>query len=146
MRLHAASAVLGPLLTDTIAFGLSESLRNQTIGLEVVSRVLVAPLNVCAGVLTGHTLEPFGDSCPVKRGVTLRTSLGFGSAPNRTGAYPESTALRARSSVGCAVPTKEASANQWVVRWLTSHMNSRSASAYSVTRSPAPARNGCWAV
>lgn len=47
----ALNSVLGPLLADQIAYDLSESLRNQLIGLEAVSLVLVAPLAAFAGWL-----------------------------------------------------------------------------------------------
>lgn len=47
----ALNSVLGPLLTDTIDYSLSESLRNQLIGLDAVSLILVAPLCLLAGVL-----------------------------------------------------------------------------------------------
>lgn len=54
MALGAALAVnslLGPALLDRIDYGLTESLRNQQVGLDIVSLVLVAPLSVFAGAL-----------------------------------------------------------------------------------------------
>src|SRR5687768_10302153 len=48
----ALNTILGPLMLDAIDYPFSESLRNQTIGLEVVSLFLVAPLCFAAGILT----------------------------------------------------------------------------------------------
>jgi len=52
----AVNTLLGPLATDTIGYPFSETLRNQTVGLEAVSLLLVAPLCVAAGILSrrGH--------------------------------------------------------------------------------------------
>jgi len=47
----ALNSLLGPLLADAIDYSLSESLRNQLIGLDAVSLILVAPLCLVAGVL-----------------------------------------------------------------------------------------------
>jgi len=47
----ALNTVLGPLLIDTIRYPFSESLRNQTIGLEAVSLFLVTPLCVVSASL-----------------------------------------------------------------------------------------------
>jgi len=51
-----ANSMLGPLVADVITYPFSESVRNQTIGLEAVSLFLVAPLCVFAGILAllGH--------------------------------------------------------------------------------------------
>ena len=53
-----ANSLLGPLIADAIDYPLSESLLNQTIGLEAVSLLLVAPLCLFSGVLAmrGHTI------------------------------------------------------------------------------------------
>lgn len=50
------NSVLGPLLTGVIDLPVAETVRNQLIGLELVSVVFVAPLCVVAGVLAlrGH--------------------------------------------------------------------------------------------
>jgi hypothetical protein len=55
-----ANSLLGPLVADAIHYPLSESLLNQTIGLEAVSLFLVAPFCILAGVLTiqGHVPAP----------------------------------------------------------------------------------------
>ena len=52
----ALVAVLGPLGTEAIDYRVTETLRNQTIGLDIVSLVLVAPLSLLAAVLVlrGH--------------------------------------------------------------------------------------------
>ncbi len=52
----AANTVLGPWITDAIHYPFSETLRNQTIGLEAVSLLVVAPLCLAAGLLArrGH--------------------------------------------------------------------------------------------
>ena len=52
----AVVSVLGPLVTGVIDYHVGESLRNQTIGLDAVSLMLVAPLSILAAllVLRGH--------------------------------------------------------------------------------------------
>ena len=52
----AAVALLGPLVTELIDYRVSETLRNQTIGLDAVSLFFVAPLALIAAllVLRGH--------------------------------------------------------------------------------------------
>lgn len=45
------NTVLGPLLTDTIRYPFSETLRNQTIGLEAVTLLLVTPLCILSAAL-----------------------------------------------------------------------------------------------
>jgi len=47
----AVVAVLGPLMTGEIEYHVTETLRNQTIGLDAVSLFLVAPLSMAAAVL-----------------------------------------------------------------------------------------------
>jgi hypothetical protein len=47
----AAVALLGPLVTELIDYRVSETLRNQTIGLDAVSLFFVAPLALIAAVL-----------------------------------------------------------------------------------------------
>lgn len=56
----AANSVLGPLVAGVVEYPLSRSLLNQTLGLEAVSLVLVAPVSVAAGVLVlrGHRAGP----------------------------------------------------------------------------------------
>ena len=56
----AVVAVLGPLATGLVDYHVTETLRNQTIGLDAVSLVLVAPLAVLAAVLVRrrHTAGP----------------------------------------------------------------------------------------
>ncbi len=56
----AANSLLGPLALDTIDYPVSESMRNQTIGLDLANLVVVAPLAVLVGVLAlrGHRLAP----------------------------------------------------------------------------------------
>lgn len=63
----AAVALLGPLATGAVEYRVTETLRNQTIGLDAVSLGLVAPLAVVAAVLVlrarplGHALAlPIG--------------------------------------------------------------------------------------
>lgn len=54
MTLGAAlvvNTVLGPLATGVIDYSIPESVRNQLIGLEIVSVALVTPLSVVASVL-----------------------------------------------------------------------------------------------
>ena len=55
-----ANSLLGPLGIDAVGYPVSESVRNQTIGLEAVSLFLVAPLCVLAGILVlrGHIAGP----------------------------------------------------------------------------------------
>src|SRR3954453_20408866 len=47
----ALLAVLGPLLTGAVDYRVSETLRDQTIGLDAVSLCLVAPLALVAAAL-----------------------------------------------------------------------------------------------
>jgi hypothetical protein len=47
----AANTVVGPLLLDLGEYPISDTLRNETIGLELVSLVLVAPWTALAGIL-----------------------------------------------------------------------------------------------
>ncbi len=47
----AANSLLGPLVAGRVEYPLSRTLVNQTVGLEAVSLVLVAPLCVAAGIL-----------------------------------------------------------------------------------------------
>lgn len=54
------NSVLGPLLTEAIRYRFSESLLNQTIGLDAVSLAAIGPLAVTAGALAlrGHPHAP----------------------------------------------------------------------------------------
>jgi hypothetical protein len=56
----AANSLMGPLIGDMIRYPLSDTLLNQTIGLEAVSLGLVAPLAIAAGILAlrGHRAGP----------------------------------------------------------------------------------------
>src|SRR3954464_15887022 len=56
----AAVALLGPLATGIIDYRVTETLRNQTIGLDAVSLFLVAPLSVFAAlrVRGGYLVGP----------------------------------------------------------------------------------------
>lgn len=51
-----ANTALGPLMGDAIDYPFSETIRNETLGLEAISLVLVAPLAIIAGwlALRGH--------------------------------------------------------------------------------------------
>lgn len=46
----AANTVLGPLITGLIEYPFTDTVRNETLGLEAVSLVLIAPLAFLAGV------------------------------------------------------------------------------------------------
>ena len=72
----AAVAVLGPLVTELIDYRVTETLRNQTIGLDIVSLLLVAPLALLAAAL-----------------VLRHHILGFALAP-AIGAYTSYMALQ----------------------------------------------------
>lgn len=50
----ATLAALGPLLLDVVDYRVTETLRNQTIGLDVVSLAVVAPVALVAAVLTAR--------------------------------------------------------------------------------------------
>jgi hypothetical protein len=65
------NSLLGPFVADVIRYPLSESVLNQTIGLEVVSLLLVAPLCLLAGVLA-------------IRGVSAGPVVAFGPAAYTT--------------------------------------------------------------
>jgi hypothetical protein len=62
-----ANSLLGPLIAGLIAYPFSKSMLNQTIGLEAVSLLVVAPLCILAGVLA-------------IRGNAAAPLLGFGPA------------------------------------------------------------------
>ncbi len=47
----AANSLLGPLVFDAIDYPVSESMRNQTIGLDLANLLVVAPLSVLVGLL-----------------------------------------------------------------------------------------------
>lgn len=64
----ALVSLLGPLATGVIDYRVTETLRNQTMGLDAVSLVVVAPLAVAAGVL-------------VLRGHAAGLGLGLGIGP-----------------------------------------------------------------
>ncbi|MEA2026674.1 MAG: hypothetical protein U9O18_08275 [Chloroflexota bacterium] len=52
----ALNTLLGPLVADIIDYPFTETVRNETLGLEAVSLVLIAPLAIIAGILAlrGH--------------------------------------------------------------------------------------------
>lgn len=52
----ALNTVLGPLLTGVISYPFTETVRNEALGLEAVSLLLIAPLAIAAGLLAlrGH--------------------------------------------------------------------------------------------
>ncbi|WP_255198473.1 hypothetical protein [Halorarius litoreus] len=56
----AVNSLLGPLAAGVVTYPLSETLLNQTIGLEAFTLVAVAPLTALAGVLVlrGHAVGP----------------------------------------------------------------------------------------
>jgi hypothetical protein len=56
----AAVALVGPLMTELIEYRVTETLRNQTIGLDAVSLFFVAPLALLAALLAlrGHVAGP----------------------------------------------------------------------------------------
>ncbi len=47
----AVNTVLGPLVADGIDHPVSQTVRNETLGLEAVTSFLVAPLAMAAGVM-----------------------------------------------------------------------------------------------
>jgi len=57
----AANTMLGPLVADAIRYPFTETVLNETLGLEAVSLLLVAPLAIAAGLLAlrGHPAAPF---------------------------------------------------------------------------------------
>jgi hypothetical protein len=54
----ALNTLIGPLALDLVAYPFSETVLNETLGLEAISLVLIAPLAIVAGVLAarGHSL------------------------------------------------------------------------------------------
>jgi hypothetical protein len=56
----AVNSLVGPLAGDLFELHVSETLRNQMIGLDAVSLTVVAPLSIVAGLLTlrGHVAGP----------------------------------------------------------------------------------------
>lgn len=69
-----ANSLLGPLVADVINYPFSESVWNQTIGLEAVTLFLVAPLCLFAGILAvrGHRA-----AAPVAFGPAAYTAYMF---------------------------------------------------------------------
>lgn len=56
----AANTLLGPLLAGAVTYPFTETVYNETLGLEAISLVLIAPLAIVAGILTlrGHRAGP----------------------------------------------------------------------------------------
>jgi hypothetical protein len=56
----ATNSVLGPFLADVIDYPVSETMRNQTIGLDAASLFVVAPIGIVVGVLAlrSHPAAP----------------------------------------------------------------------------------------
>ena len=56
----AANSLLGPLVADAVEYPFSETMGNQTMGLEVVTLALVAPWSLVAAalILRGHRAGP----------------------------------------------------------------------------------------
>lgn len=56
----AANSVLGPLILEVIRYRFSESLLNQTIGLDAVSLAIIGPLAMASGILAlrAHPMAP----------------------------------------------------------------------------------------
>lgn len=56
----AANSVIGPLIADLVSYPFSETLVNQTIGLEAVTLALVVPWSIAAAALVacGHRAGP----------------------------------------------------------------------------------------
>ena len=54
------NSILGPLLTETIDYPVSETMRNQTIGLDAASLFVVAPITAAVGILAlrNHPAAP----------------------------------------------------------------------------------------
>lgn len=80
------NSLLGPFVADAIHYPLSESVLNQTVGLEAVSLFLAAPLCVLAGVLAinGRATGPilaFGPATP--RTCSCSTWSGRRTGPTR---------------------------------------------------------------
>ncbi len=96
----AAVALLGPLATGVIEYRVTESLRNQTIGLDAASLVIVVPLAVAAAVLVvRHQVAGYALALPVGAYTTymfLQYILGpdySGLPGNNERLFPLSLAL-----------------------------------------------------
>src|SRR3954449_6810334 len=76
----AAVALLGPLTGGPVAYHVTETLRNQTIGLDAASLVLVAPLSLLAAALTWRG-RPRGPSLALGAPASARTSCGLPGGP-----------------------------------------------------------------
>jgi hypothetical protein len=81
----AAVALLGPLTGGPIEYHVSETLRNQTIGLHAVLLFVVAPLALAAALLAfrGHIAGPQSrsGSAPTRRTCSCSTSSGRSTSP-----------------------------------------------------------------
>lgn len=67
----ALNSLLGPFLTDQIDYPVSETMRNQTIGLDAATLLVVAPVTIAVGVLTmrGHRAGPVLALAPTSYGA-----------------------------------------------------------------------------
>jgi hypothetical protein len=95
----AVNSVLGPLAFGIVDYPLSETLRNQTLGVEAVSLLVVAPLSVVIGVLArrGHRAAPYG--------VGIRACLPWCSAWSRTTYASTFPRAPEQASILCSIRT-----------------------------------------
>jgi hypothetical protein len=84
-----ANSLLGPFVVDAIRYPLSESVLNQTTGLETVSLLLIAPLCILAGVLAirGRAVAPLVAFGPAPTPRTCSSSTWSGQSTGTTPVY-----------------------------------------------------------
>jgi hypothetical protein len=99
----AAVSLLGPFATDVVDYRVTQTLRNQLIGLDAVSLFLVAPVALVAAVLVlrGHV---GGFALALGSGAyTVYMSLQY-VLGRTTRISPETTSASSRSSSSCSPP------------------------------------------
>lgn len=76
----ATNSLMGPLFADVIDYPFTQTVLNETLGLEVVTLVLVAPLTVLAGalVMRSHRAGPLLALAPTSYGVYMLVQYVIG--------------------------------------------------------------------
>ena len=76
----ATAALLGPLVSDVIAYHVIDDVLNQVMGGDAIGLVLVAPTAIAAGVLMirGHRAGPVVALAPAGYGIYTYTQLALG--------------------------------------------------------------------
>jgi hypothetical protein len=72
----AVNSLIGPFAFGIVDYPLSETLHNQTIGLDAASLLLVAPVSLAIGIMVqrGHPAVPYVGSAPTPLTCSCSTS------------------------------------------------------------------------